>query len=121
LSLAGAVMLLLLLGLVSAGAVWRYLARHKPAEHPPPIALEREALFPEPRLQLAPREDLRALRAWEEAALNSYGWIDRTAGVVRLPIERAMDLIVQRGLPVRAQDGTNPGSPSAEQQKKEGP
>src|SRR5712671_3845520 len=60
--------------------------------------------FPEPRLQVAPREDLQAFRAREEAELNSYGWIDRTAGIVRLPISRAMDLLVERGLPVR---GTN--------------
>lgn len=59
--------------------------------------------FPEPRLQVAPQVDLAALRAREDATLNSYGWIDRKAGVVRLPIERAMDLIVQRGLPVRGQ------------------
>jgi len=60
--------------------------------------------FPEPRLQVAPREDLQTFRAREEAELNSYGWIDRTAGIVRLPISRAMDLLVERGLPVR---GTN--------------
>lgn len=57
--------------------------------------------FPAPRLQVAPQIDLAELRAREEAELNSYGWIDRKAGIVRIPIERAMDLLVQRGLPVR--------------------
>jgi hypothetical protein len=56
---------------------------------------------PEPRLQFSPRADMDAFRAREEAELHSYGWIDRTGGVVRLPIERAMDLIVQRGFPTR--------------------
>jgi hypothetical protein len=59
--------------------------------------------FPEPRLQVAPQVDLAAWRAREDAELNSYGWVDRQAGIVRLPIERAMDLLVQRGLPVRGQ------------------
>ena len=60
--------------------------------------------FPEPRLQVTPREDLETFRAREEAELNSYGWIDKTAGIVRLPIERAMDLLVERGVPI---GGTN--------------
>jgi hypothetical protein len=62
--------------------------------------------FPEPRLQIAPREDLRELRAREEAELGSYGWIDKTNGLVRIPIDRAMNLLVQRGLPVRGDDDT---------------
>ena len=56
---------------------------------------------PEPRLQTNPREDLQDLRAQEEQILNSYGWIDKNTGVVRIPIEEAMKLMVQRGLPSR--------------------
>jgi hypothetical protein len=52
-----------------------------------------------PRLQLAPREEMEALRAREQADLHSYGWIDRTTGVVRIPLGRALDLILERGLP----------------------
>jgi hypothetical protein len=64
-----------------------------------------------PHLQLAPPEDLGKFRTGEEAELNSYGWIDRTAGVVRIPIARAMDLILERGLPVRSQtNGLGPSS-----------
>ncbi|MGB9605875.1 MAG: hypothetical protein ACPL88_08365, partial [Bryobacteraceae bacterium] len=37
-------------------------------------------------------EDLRALRAREEAELNSYGYVDRQKGVVRIPVRRAMEL-----------------------------
>ena len=61
---------------------------------------------PLPRLQLSPPGDLQSFRAREEAELHSYGWIDRTAGVVRIPIERAMDLVLQQGLPTRTT--TNP-------------
>jgi hypothetical protein len=57
--------------------------------------------YPAPQLQVAPALDLAALRAREDAQLQSYGWVDRKAGTVRLPIAYAMDLLVQRGLPVR--------------------
>jgi hypothetical protein len=62
-----------------------------------------ERLPPEPRLQTNPREDLRDLRAQEDAVLGSYGLVDKDRGVVRIPIDEAMKLIVQRGLPARAQ------------------
>jgi hypothetical protein len=60
---------------------------------------------PEPRLQTAPLDDLRTLRAVEDAALSSYGWVDREAGVARIPIERAMELLAARGLPARPEGG----------------
>ena len=43
------------------------------------------------------------IQATEDQNLNSYGWVDQAHGVVRLPIDRAMDLLVQRGLPTRPQ------------------
>ena len=58
-------------------------------------------VFPQPQLQTSPSLDLRAIRAAEEEALNSYGWVDKQNGVVRMPIERAMELLAQRGLPSR--------------------
>ena len=49
-----------------------------------------------PRLQIAPPADLKAFRAREEAQLHSYGWVNRTSGVARIPIERAMSLLVEK-------------------------
>lgn len=49
-------------------------------------------------------EALRTLRATEEAALTTYGWVDRPNGIVHIPIDRAMDLILQRGLPTRPEN-----------------
>ncbi len=69
-------------------------------ESPSPLREER-VLPPPPRLQVAPEVDLQAVRQKEEERLNGYGWVDRDAGVVRIPIERAMELLVQRGMPVR--------------------
>jgi len=57
--------------------------------------------FPEPRLEDDERNELHDARLHEEQTLASYGWVDQKAGVVRIPIERAMQLIAERGLPVR--------------------
>jgi hypothetical protein len=54
-----------------------------------------------PRLQVSPPAELKEFRDRENAELNGYGWINPTAGVARIPITRAMDLILQNGLPVR--------------------
>lgn len=49
----------------------------------------------EPRLQSNPPADMRTFRAQEDAALHSYGWVDQSAGVVRIPIERAMKIVAE--------------------------
>ena len=56
---------------------------------------------PEPRLQIDPRQDMADLRAKEDDLLGSYGWVDKNAGVVRIPIDAAMKLTLERGLPAR--------------------
>ena len=48
------------------------------------------------RLQASPDEDLARMRAISEQGLDRYEWVDREAGIVRIPIERAMELYVQR-------------------------
>jgi hypothetical protein len=60
--------------------------------------------FPTPRLQADDgNEDLVNLHAREDLLLDHYSWVDQSQGKVRIPIERAMELIAQRGLPVAAQ------------------
>ena len=54
---------------------------------------------PAPRLQIDPAADLRAYRHSEDEKLMTYGWANRSQSVVRIPIERAKDLIAERGLP----------------------
>jgi hypothetical protein len=69
-----------------------------------PLAADQQnRLPPEPRLQTSPRQDLIDLRASEEAILNSYGWVDKAGGIVRIPIGEAMKLTVERGLPSRTE------------------
>lgn len=82
-----------------------------PAQNPllvgkkPPTSLavsleETAARFPKPQLQANAAADLVKIQAGEEEILTSYGWVDRNAGIVRMPIDRAMQMVAQRGVPV---------------------
>jgi len=66
-----------------------------------PLMAPAGELPPEPRLQTTPWEDLEQWRADEERHLHSYGWVDEKTGVAHVPIEKAKELLLQRGLPVR--------------------
>ena len=55
---------------------------------------------PEPRLQPHPARDMGDMLAAEDKILHQYAWIDPDKGIVRIPVERAMDLVAQRGFPV---------------------
>ena len=71
-----------------------------------PLAVdEGPRMPPEPRLQRFPREDIMNFRTNEEAVLQNYGWVDKNAGTVRIPIHDAMRLMLERkALPSRPQD-----------------
>lgn len=99
------------------GALFRSLRRQPvPTDRWQPIvAVRTESLPPPPRLQVSPAEDLKLFRAHEEEELNSYGWINKTAGVVRVPIDQAMDLMLQQGFPVRSASNENKLGPSSYQ------
>jgi hypothetical protein len=69
-----------------------------------PLAGVGNSAPPEPagaRLQVDPEADMQLFRNTETLRLESYGWIDEEAGIVHLPIEEAMRLTVERGLPAR--------------------
>lgn len=68
--------------------------------------------FPEPRLQETPHMDLRKFRTEQHHYLHSYGWVDEKLGVARIPISKAKQLLLERGIPVRPElaadlEGTN--------------
>jgi len=100
-------------------ALFRYFDNREARSEPPPspLASERQVFPPEPRLQLAPttidqlarREPpnlqeqgpiptMKRLREEETAKLKSYGWVNKDAGIVRLPIEEAKRLALERGM-----------------------
>ena len=86
--------------------LWRLyfvFVRQEAARQPPPPVLQADPAKmapPGPRLQTHPAWDLATYRAEEEAVLNSYGWVDPERGLVRIPIDEAMRLTAERGLPV---------------------
>jgi hypothetical protein len=87
--------------LVTVGGLFSLFKRQYASESTPSLITTAGKLPPAPRLQTNPTSDWQQLLQAENAKLNSYGWIDKTAGVIRIPIDRAMDLLAQRGLPAR--------------------
>jgi len=95
-------LLLLCIGIfIVVTLMMRYFNAHEPAvtAGQANIPATHAEEFPQPRLEIKPGATLAALRAAEDADLNSYGWVDRNAGIVRIPIDRAIQLILDRGLP----------------------
>ena len=85
---------------ISVG-LFRYFVGH-PAETPAnPMASANAPFPPEPRIEEHPSTDLQQLRQEEDRNLSTYGWVDKKAGTVRIPIDRAIDLQLQRGFPTR--------------------
>jgi hypothetical protein len=98
--------------------MFRYLENRERAADPKPspLADERPALPPAPRLQLAPSqkgqdkpdlsehplEELKRMREEENSKITSYGWVDENSGLARVPISRAKEILFEKGgLPVR--------------------
>lgn len=95
----------------------REARRGAPVSPLAPAAGRREP--PEPRLQAAPIRDLKELRAEEQAILESYAWIDRDAGIVRIPIERAMERLAARAA-AASRDKSGGATEGAEASEKAG-
>jgi hypothetical protein len=90
---------------VDAGNAVNQIATRKAIQSNPALEQEQQAKltqeFPTQRLELDDgNEDLADLHQREDLLLDYYSWIDRSKGTVRIPIDRAMELIAQRGLPV---------------------
>ena len=93
----------LVIALVAVKVVFNYYAARQGLGPPAsPFAQSRE-LPPAnvPRLLAAPPQEMNQYRKQQEELLDSYGWVDQKNGIVRIPVSRAMDLLIQRGLPVQ--------------------
>lgn len=82
------------------GVMDRYLDKRRAQGEPGSNSLVRvQPDYQGPLLQVRPEQDLHQMQGANAADLGGYGWLDRSQGIVRLPIDRAMDLVAQRGLP----------------------
>jgi hypothetical protein len=96
--------------------LWRlffvFVAQEAARQPPPPVMkIDPEAMsVPPPNLQTLPNLDLQAFRAREDSVLHSYGWIDKDKGIVRIPIDEAMRILTERGLPPGAEPAAAGGT-----------
>jgi hypothetical protein len=103
---------LVLAGLASSWLVMKYFVTTQKLGPPASPFDQTRTIPPAPRLSVNPEIDLGKLRAEEKERLATYGWTDRNAGIVHVPIERAMKLSLERGFPVRSNTASE-NSPSA--------
>jgi len=94
--------------------LWRlyfvFVAQEAARQPPPPVLRPDPAALapPPPLLQTGPASDLAQFRAQEDQLLDSYAWVDKETGIVRIPIEEAMRLLAERGLPPPASPEVKP-------------
>ena len=69
--------------------------------------------YPSPRIQADPAAELTKMKAEDLGLLSEYGWVDRKAGIARIPVERAIDILAKSGLPVAHADEAKAGPPAA--------
>ena len=86
---------------VIVAALWALMALFEYLRTPGPVSpLARfEVVPPEPRLDARPAQTLVELRRREDGMLTTYGWVDRDAGIARIPIEQAMEILAEQGWP----------------------
>jgi hypothetical protein len=91
----------LLSGLLIYG-ILRFLSTHEVESfRSNPMAVFDSQIPPAPRIEEHPAIEIQQLRAQEEQMLSTYGWVDKNKGVVRIPLDRAMELQLERGFPTR--------------------
>jgi len=64
-----------------------------------PLARAEHAPMPQPRLQPHPLADRARYDAQQRARMSGYHWVDRSAGIVRIPVSRAMQVLARQGHP----------------------
>lgn len=100
---------LMIAGLVISWALYVFLKGTTPEPGMNPITFvhpEGSTMPPYPRLQPSPRDSLKLMRNAEDSVLSSYGWVKADSGIVRVPIDRAKELLLKKGLPY--QTGSTP-------------
>jgi hypothetical protein len=83
---------------VQLGLWWMFhhLEQEQARRENQPKLVEAPKPVPEPRLQISPQDDLQELLRQENEILTTYGWVDRAKGTARIPIDRAMELFLEK-------------------------
>ena len=120
---AAGVVGLVVLGVLGSAAVFHFFVSHQPLGPPASPFEDVRTMPPEPRLQTTAPLDLKHYRDEQEKILDGYGWVDSQGGIVRIPVDRAMDLLLQKGYPVQGSSPVNgrvnvpgPAAPPAKRQ-----
>ena len=97
------------------GVLFEFFTQRAASLQTPPNPLQiQDEMPPEPRLEVVPGLNLRQLRGSALERLNGYGWVDPENRVVHIPIERAIDLVVEKGLPARSAPAPAGGGATAQ-------
>ena len=98
---AGLALAVAIVGLVVYG-IFQYLETHPATSvRANPMSTEQSQIPPAPRIEEHPAIEFQQLHAQENSILSTYGWANKKAGVVRIPIDRAVELQLERGFPTR--------------------
>lgn len=101
----GLAVVIVLAGLIGY-ALFEFLVRHPLTGFTSPMSDSGAQRFPPaPRIEDRPAAELENLRKQDEQNLTTYGWVDKNSGVVRIPVDRAIELQLQRGFPTRKERG----------------
>jgi hypothetical protein len=100
----------IVLSVLVCWGLFRYFSAEYAQSAPASPFAETRIVPSSPQLQVNPIEDLQKFREQQQSALEEYAWENRQNGMVRVPIERAMELLLQKGLPAA-------GNPTPEEKK----
>jgi len=119
LALVGITMAVLVVGaFVSMVILYKVFAYYQPmlSDDPHPLA-ELRQVTTEPRLQVDPPRQKFELKEIEENVLSGYDWVDREEGIVRIPVNRAIEILAERGLPIKTGSGAATEATETENEK----
>jgi hypothetical protein len=80
---------------------WDAFMKFSPAGQEASPMTDARILPPRPRLQVDPQKEIHDYCEQQAETLDSYGWVDQSAGIVRIPVDRAIELTLKNGLPSR--------------------
>lgn len=100
---------------------FRFEMANRPAPEEAAVLFKNDQkLPPEPRLQAFPAKDLAAFKEKQHAVVDSYGMVDKEAGIAHVPVDKAIETVLAKGVGVltAGTKNTDPAAKTAEPAKK---